>query len=412
MRSLVRYPVEALRSFRRILTPASVTLILVGIVTLNVVWGYPWAGMFSACFAMFFLGLLASRIFRPRWTVSVVCPASSPAGQPFGTRVHVQNVSSFPSLDTSIELQSRRREGARDKNSPAALTDLGESHRLSWLGSGESADFSFFVGAERRGIHPVPGVTVESTFPFYLFRSTRRYQPTETIAITPRLLSDDEDDQSHRLLMSVGAWTRRMLSGDSMEYTGSREYQTGMPVRRWDFASWARLNRPIVREFSAPSVQEVTLIVDTSLDEPDGRHSIASGGSVPVDPSLELLLSVAATALTRLSAAGFQIRMAVSGEDDSDQSNSPSVAAASTLEPLLIRLAVAERVDQASARPWLEETIASDASQAMLLLRTGGYSDEVPALPARAVVLPVGYGEDERGGQADARVPAGGNHAA
>ncbi len=48
------------------------------------------------------------------------------------------------------------------------------------------------------------------------------------------------------------------------DYVGSREYQIGMPVRRWDFASWARLGKPAVREFAGHSDTLLVIVVDTS----------------------------------------------------------------------------------------------------------------------------------------------------
>ena len=46
-----------------------------------------------------------------------------------------------------------------------------------------------------------------------------------------------------------------------------------MPVRRWDFRSWARLGRPIVQEFQSPSAQTVTLILDASIGHDKSRSS-------------------------------------------------------------------------------------------------------------------------------------------
>ncbi len=79
------------------------------------------------------------------------------------------------------------------------------------------------------------------------------------------------------MLDAFGGWSHKLLSGDALDYTGSREYQVGMPVRRWDFTSWARLGRPIVREFQSPSIQLVTLIVDTSREHRHRRRPRRTG---------------------------------------------------------------------------------------------------------------------------------------
>ena len=63
--------------------------------------------------------------------------------------------------------------------------------------------------------------------------------------------------------LAVDGTNSRPRAGDSSEYLGSRDYQPGMRVRRWDYRSWARLGRPVVREYEEPQRKSIVLIVDT-----------------------------------------------------------------------------------------------------------------------------------------------------
>jgi uncharacterized protein (DUF58 family) len=198
----------------------------------------------------------------------------------------------------------------------------------------------------------LPDVLVTSHFPFYLFQNVFRCPVQTEIAITPRLLRGDEDAVTKGLLDALGGWSHKLLSGDALDYTGSREYQVGMPVRRWDFNSWARLGRPIVREYQSPSIQLVNVVVDTSSEHPTTRRRVEDY------PALERLLSLAATAVTVLTQRLVRVRLYITNEEVSEQSASPSLLMPSDSESMLIRLAAGGPVarEEADARlsRWLE----------------------------------------------------------
>jgi uncharacterized protein (DUF58 family) len=194
----------------------------------------------------------------------------------------------------------------------------------------------------QRGIRELPDLLVTSSFPFHLFRSAESYKSETQIAITPRPLTGEEDTVAAGLLNTLGGWSHRLLSGDALDYTGSREYEVGMPVRRWDFASWARLGKPIVREYQSPSIRMVMLIVDTS---PEFKRDTQKES----DQRLERILSLAATAINELSRRGVQVRLYVTGESTTSNAVAAPTHSRSDSESLLIRLAAAERMSNTDA---------------------------------------------------------------
>ena len=99
---IVFSPLRLLASIRRSMTAASVTLLLIGIITLNIIWGYPWSGLFSACMSMLFVGWTISRIMRPNLEIGFSLPNSSTAGQPFSVVTHVKNRGRLPAMDLSV----------------------------------------------------------------------------------------------------------------------------------------------------------------------------------------------------------------------------------------------------------------------------------------------------------------------
>jgi len=393
--AVVLAPFKLVQAIRRAMTAASVTLLLILIVTLNIIWGYPWTGMFAACASMLVLGFAANRIFRPRLTVEMVTPLAAVAGEMVSIKVHVRNVGWLPALQCQLTIRLSDEFGAVESAATAPGLNGGSTgHQrveLPGLGSGQRFETNFVLKANRRGVHRLPPLVCVSTFPFHLFRVSKTYRGDQRITVTPRPLTRDDGDQAFELVHSIGAWTRRLLAGDSLEYTGSREYTVGMPVRRWDFASWARLGRPIVREFSATSIQEVELIVDTSraVSSPDRRSAAGRlRRSKPVvDESLERLLSTAATVIGELTDLGIRIRLTVTGQESLQEAGAGRAEAQAL--PMLIRLATATRVDLGVAKACFEKHAGPGRATSLLVIRNDDPEKSGIELPARGVVLTV-----------------------
>ena len=78
--SAVTAPLRAFQAVRQAMTPASVSVLLFGIVTLNIIWGFPWTGLFSACVGMFVAGCMIHFITLPSLNSSYSLPSSAPKG--------------------------------------------------------------------------------------------------------------------------------------------------------------------------------------------------------------------------------------------------------------------------------------------------------------------------------------------
>lgn len=326
-------PIRIFLAVRRGMTAASVTLLLVGIVSANIIWGYPWIGVFSACFSLFFIGFVLNRWALPSLESDFLLPRSAVAGSSFQARTILTNPSRIPAMELEVRLNKpRQRRRPRATDSIVEFESEVPHGIVPMIQPGQRVELNTSLICQSRGLHRLPDVLVTTWFPFHLFRHTTRVRTSANIAITPRLLSADDDATTGGLLDSLGNWTRKLLSGDAMDYTGSREYEPGMPVRQWDFASWARLGRPIVREFQSPSVRTISLIVDTAVD--------ATGESRgdQTDARLEKVLSTAATAIECICRNPIQLRLFVTGQDQSDERN-----VGFERETLLIRLAIAQR---------------------------------------------------------------------
>lgn len=352
---------------RRAMTPASVSALLFGIVTLNIIWGFPWTGLFSACVGMFAAGCLIHFLTRPSLDTSFSLPNSAAKEQPFQVTLHAKNQSILPALDFGLAFSTpalpKKRWIRRKPQSPPTFSVEQSGQQHLFLSPGDSAAIKASLTYHRRGIHPLPDTIVSGSFPFHLFKSQVASASLASIAITPMPLTAD-DEHAKGLLNNLGGWSHKLLSGDQLDYTGSREYEPGMPVRRWDFPSWARLGVPIVREFQSPSVPQVFLIIDTALSE----H--AEPDSVGEYPAFEQMLSLATTAIHDLAKQTVKIQFFVTASGNALDDSSGIYLTDTDAESMLIQLAAAAPVDGKQADHQISSALELAGRSPVLVLTT------------------------------------------
>lgn len=187
-----------------------------------------------------------------------------------------------------------------------------QTKAISALSSRGKCIISFQVQAVARGEHSLPTLLIASSFPFGMFKFIRKQRIDGCLAVAPSFGYDTYDESlTHTGDTSVGDLNSRRQR--ALEYLGSREYREGMPFRRWDFAAWARLGIPSIREFNEAQESTALIVVD----------ALKRRGSI--DKQLEMLLSKTATAAVSLDRQGFRIILVVVGEviEVVDGSSSP-----------------------------------------------------------------------------------------
>lgn len=288
------------------MTGASATLLLIAIISLNIVWGYPWVGIFSASVTLFVVGFLLNRLFRPCVDVEFSLPTYVHVGKEFTPTVHLYHRGKLATFDLYVAAETIRRRFRKPIEVSHPVTINHSGPQIAMIDAGKRADTRMVMQAHVRGIHKLPRFQVVSSFPFNLFRWVSRIHPGATIAVAPRPLSEDENDGSQLMIDQLDRWTNRWLMGENFEYAGNRDYVMGMPVRRWDFRSWARLGRPIVREFQTPTLQVANIFVDTAMDSVLPKKQAKAG--------IEMMLRLVATTIQRWQRQAINSRMYVTSE--------------------------------------------------------------------------------------------------
>lgn len=114
----------------------------------------------------------------------------------------------------------------------------------------------------KRGIFPLPDLTLSTTFPFGLIESRSTHPFSQEITVYPRT-------QSIRTTvferMPGTGQAPQMHQGDGDEFFCLREYVPGDDIRRISWRASARLGYPVVKDLEPDTSRFVVILLDTHL---------------------------------------------------------------------------------------------------------------------------------------------------
>lgn len=223
-------------------------------------------GMILVSFALPWLAVMS--LSARRRLVRAEGPAGSPGPSEDETvqvELWLENGRAWPRHLLSVEYQCPI----------AGPADVHQRFFVPRLDGGTSLALVSTVQCQRRGLHHLGPVTVESKAPFGFFRRRRRLPSPLSVLVYPRVYP------LHRLPLLEGIQgteTRPRKSREGQEIAGSRHYFPGDPMRHVHWRNTARSGRPMVKEFE--DTQENTLVIafDSSLDVGQGQESTLEYG--------------------------------------------------------------------------------------------------------------------------------------
>lgn len=117
----------------------------------------------------------------------------------------------------------------------------------------------------RRGRYVLPGLGVARTDAFGLARSKAVWLPGQVVLAYPRYFTLEELPLPAGRRYQPGGIPLASRVGESLEFVGTREYREGDPLRKIHWPSWARLGRPVVKEYQEEYFSRIALVLDTFL---------------------------------------------------------------------------------------------------------------------------------------------------
>jgi hypothetical protein len=121
------------------------------------------------------------------------------------------------------------------------------------------------------------------------------------------------------------------------EFIGNREFRPELDSRRFNYAKWAQLNRPVVREYASPSAPTYGIILDASQDDDTSQVVHASELRSRQEVISEAMVSLAASISDAIAKSeGHLLFVAVGGHICDLRTLAPSFVHQRVLQELAI----------------------------------------------------------------------------
>jgi len=279
------------RTLRRITGPGrvvvlgTVTAAMMGIDPDNTV-GYQ---AFTLLFALLVVGTAFTFYFRLRFSAVRLLPRFGTAGQAFNYRVAVRNLTSRTQVGLTllenladprppyrewkaIQLDEEKRIrpfhlSRRRTSNPFQLATVKEAI-VPPMASQQEVQVEVQITPLRRGILQLSAVSLARTDPFSLFRTFVKKPLPQSVLILPKRYWLPPVALPGVMKYQQGGVALASNVGQSDEFVALREYRRGDPIRHIHWRSWAKVGKPIVKEFEDEFFVRHALVLDTFTERP------------------------------------------------------------------------------------------------------------------------------------------------
>ncbi|MBI3858544.1 MAG: DUF58 domain-containing protein [Planctomycetes bacterium] len=201
--------------------------------------------------------LLAAAAFaerpRPRLRFSGGPPTRATAGSPVPFQIGLEGLEGRAYSDLSLSLPPTPGVAFRPDEIPVAV------------GSGKTGYTTVVLEPSRRGRYELRGPRARRTDPLGLVGTRFVAQPDLVLLVYPRFFTMERFDIPLGRRHQPGGIPLSSNTGDSVEFTGTRDYREGDPIRAIHWRSWARRGRPVVKEYQEEYFCHIAIILDTFL---------------------------------------------------------------------------------------------------------------------------------------------------
>ncbi|MDQ1257691.1 MAG: hypothetical protein QG656_2297 [Candidatus Hydrogenedentes bacterium] len=226
-------------------------------------------------FSFIFMSAVAADVTVRRLRVTREAPEAVHRAEEFGVTVRIENHKRvIPALFLRVESDSRPGKSA--------------GYVLK-IPARRAAVFRMTEMFPKRGVYPLPPITVVSMFPFGLMEMRRRIPETPAeVVVYPRVNAVRADFLER---LPGAPVLPRVAVGDGDEFFSLREYVRGDDPRKISWRATARFGKLVVREYARGASRYAVFILDTYQppDMPDFPEQF--------EEAIELVASLAVTLL-------------------------------------------------------------------------------------------------------------------
>lgn len=267
--------------------------------------------VFAFLAAVLLVSVLANLVYRPTLRVRRILPRFGTAGAPLDYAIEIDNAGTHREQDLTLldELEApfptlaefrdgrdpeddRRNWFDRKVGYPRLMGQIQQRRGASLapaevppIAAADTKRLELGFMPLRRGYLRFRRVALGRPDPLGLFRAIHAIPAPETLLILPKLYRAPEIKLPGQRRFQPGGMTLASTVGDSQEFLSLRDYKPGDPLRAIHWRSFAKLGRPVVKEFQDEFFVRQGLVLDTYLD---GRSPAAFEEAVSVAASLAM----------------------------------------------------------------------------------------------------------------------------
>ena len=213
--------------------------------------------------------------------------------------------------------------------------------------------------ALRRGRYLLRGPTVRATDPLRLALTREVALPDQVLLVYPRFYSMEDFMVPGGRRYQPGGVPLASSTGDAIEFFGTREYREGDPLRNIHWRSWARLGKPVVKEYQEEYFCRLAVILDTFL---------SSKPTPAEEKTFEAAVSVTASIADFFSRSEYLVDVLAAGPDIYEVSAGRSLAYLENILDVLACLQPCPQPPFQAIGPYLFEKLAQTTTVVAVLL--------------------------------------------
>ncbi|TAK94467.1 MAG: DUF58 domain-containing protein [Verrucomicrobia bacterium] len=244
---------------------------------------------FALMFCLLVVALVFSPFFRAKFSVSRILPRFATVGMPMHYDVEVRNLGAR--TQAGLTLLDDLADPRPDFRSWLAVQLDDEKHlrpfrfnrerrlhrfriakikeaELPLLPAGQTARARVELTPLRRGVLRFESCSFARPDPLGLFRSIARHKAEQAVLVLPKRYWLPPVALPGLLKYQQGGVAMASHVGQSEEFVSLRDYRRGDPPRHIHWRTWARVGKPIVKEFEDEFFVRHALILDTFTERP------------------------------------------------------------------------------------------------------------------------------------------------
>ena len=247
--------------------------------------------IFSLLLIILLISLCSALTFRQRFQIQRRLPQFGTAGQNLTYRLVIESSNASPQQDLLLidalaspypafeEFNSLHDPEDKNRNwfdrkisypKLASLSNKKRGARITPVAVGnlspkEKIEVNVDMRPLRRGYLHFTKTHIARPDPFGLFRAFQTVVKKDSLLILPRTYRLPALKLSGARKYQQGGLNQAGLSGDSQEFLSLREYRPGDPLRAIHWRSYAKLGKPVVKEFQDEFFTRQGLILDTFM---------------------------------------------------------------------------------------------------------------------------------------------------